>query len=372
MMNKNKKTIIKKLNLDENKRFIFISDIHGDINLFKQALKESNFNQSDYLFIIGDMIEKGDFLDNIAMMDYILELNKLDNVFFMAGNCDEILRFILPPLDKEKFLYFALDRKKSIINDIAYKLNYELKRDMDVDDFINLVYKNYQKYYDFIDSLPDVMFLNDKLVLVHGGILDINNIPLEAIRVLKFDNFLTISKPQPLTMIVGHYPTRNYLSDIACVNPIFDKKKNIISIDGGNNVVKGGQINIVILNNIRDMSFSYFSLDHYPKYEIKEAIYYEKPKNSYNIQFGKNEVEIITKDLDFYLIKPIDSQDLLWVNEEFITKYNNKYYCFDGCNTFLSLKKGDIVSIIKKAKPYSLIKHNGIIGLIESKYIYED
>ncbi len=371
-MNKNKKTIIKKININENKRLIFLSDIHGDVNLFKKALDEVRFNQDDYLFVIGDMIEKGDFLDNIAMMDYIIELNKLDNVFFMAGNCDEIFRFILPPLDKEKFLYFALDRKKSIINDIAYKLNYELKRDMDVDNFINLVFKNYSNYYEFIDNLPDVIFINDKIVLVHGGILDINDIPLDSIRVLKFDNFLNISQSQPLTMIVGHYPTRNYMSDVTCVNPIFDKKKNIISIDGGNNVVKGGQINVVVLNNINDMSFSYFALDHYPKYEIREDIYYEKPQNSYNIQFGKNEVDIIAKDLDFYLIKPIDSQDLLWVNEEFITKNGNKYYCFDGSNTFLSLKKGDIISIIKKAKPYSLIKHNGIIGLIETKYIYEN
>ncbi|MDE5714880.1 MAG: metallophosphoesterase [Anaeroplasmataceae bacterium] len=371
-MNKTKSTKVLNLNLPTNKRFLFMSDIHGDIKLFKQALHDVNFSDDDYLFVIGDMIEKGDFLDNISMLDYIIELNQKPNVYFMSGNCDEVFRFILPPLDKEKFLYYALDKQKSIINDLANRLNYSLHQSMDIEDFIALIQKSFPQYYSFIEELPDVIFINDLLVLVHGGIEDIHNIPKNSIDVLKFDRFLELSKPQPKTMIVGHYPTRNYRSDIACVNPIFDSRKNIISIDGGNNVVKGGQLNVVILDSLETMRYSFVCLDHYPKYQIEEDIYYEHPKNFYSMRYGKNEVKVLTKDLDFYLIQPIDSEDLLWVNEEFIFKVDHKFYCYDGSNTFLSLKKGDQISIIKKAKPYSLIKHEGVIGLIESKYIHED
>ncbi len=371
-MNKEKETKILYLSIPTDRRILFMSDIHGDIKLFQQALDHVHFSDRDYLFVLGDMIEKGDYLDNIAMLDFIIKLNQKPNVYFMSGNCDEVFRFILPPLDKDEFLYYALDKQKSIINDLAYRLNYTLSEDMDIEDFIQKVQQSYPQYYEFIDQLPDVIFINDTLVLVHGGIEDITQIPKQSIQVLKFDRFLEVSKPQPKTMIVGHYPTRNYRTDIASVNPIFDRRKNIISIDGGNNIVKGGQINIVMLDNLQKMNFSFECVDHYPKYKITENIYYDHPKNLFNICFGKNEVNIISKDLDFYLIQPIGSEDLLWVHEEFIIKKEHKYYCYDGSNTFLSLKKGEEISIIKKAKPYSLIKHNGVIGLIESKYIYED
>lgn len=370
-MEKNKKTKILHLNLELDRRLIFLSDIHGDVFLFKKILKEINFTTSDYLFINGDMIEKGDSGCNLAMLDYMLELNQLKNVFFVAGNCDEIFRFILPPVDKKRFLHYVLDKKKSIINDLAEKLNYNLTLEMDIADFVDKIGQKYSKYFDFIDSLPDACFINDKIILVHGGILDSNNISQYALDLQKFDNFMQISPKQDKLMIVGHYPTKNYHNDIACVNPIYDKTKNIISIDGGNNVVKGGQINVVIFENLNDMNYSYLAFDHYPKYSVKEDISYQEPQKKINISFKNNEVDILAKDLDFYLIRLKDTNDEMWVNEDFIFKIEDKHYCYEGCNTFLNLKKGDKISIIKKANPYSLIKYQGLIGLIETKYINE-
>ena len=132
-----KKTKIRKIAIPTDKRCIFVSDIHGDIDTFKQGLKSLNFNSDDYLFIIGDIYEKGDFSKNLETINYVYELSKNNkNVFPMAGNCDEVLRFILPKEDKEKFLYYANIKKRSIINDIAAKENYKLSMDMNVDDFI--------------------------------------------------------------------------------------------------------------------------------------------------------------------------------------------------------------------------------------------
>ncbi len=349
-----------------------MSDIHGDITLFKRALEEAKFCAEDYLFVIGDMIEKGDPLDNQSMLNYCLELSKRDNVFFLAGNCDEVFRFILPPLDQKRFLYYATDLKKSVINDMAADMNYPISKDMDILDYIKKIEESYPEYFKFIEELPDVIFINDLLVLVHGGINDIYNIPKEALSLLKYDHFLEASPIQPITMIVGHNPTRNYRVDVASVNPIFDFRKNIICLDGGNNVVKGGQLNVVYLDSLDTMQFHWIAVDHYPKYKVVEDIMYDQPKNHISMRFGKNEVDVLTKDLDFYLIRPKGTLDELWVHEEFIFKSENKTYCYDGSNTFLNLKKGDEISIIKKALPYSLIKHEGIIGLIETKYIHDD
>ena len=233
-----KKTIIKKLNIPTNKRLIFVSDIHGDLETFKRGLEKINFNSDDYLFIIGDIHEKGDATYNLKTLRYVIELSKLPNVYPMAGNCDEVFRFILPDDAKDIFLYYTNIKKHSILNDIALEQNYPLSMDMDVSDFVNMVQNKYPEFYEFMDSLADVIFINDSLVLVHGGIDDINNIPDYSISMLKYDKFYELSKPQEKLMIVGHYPTRNYRGDISCVNPIFDFKKKIISIDGGNHIVK--------------------------------------------------------------------------------------------------------------------------------------
>ena len=366
-----KKTKIRHLNLHSDRRIIFMSDIHGDINLFKKALNDLNFSDMDYLFIIGDMIEKGDLGDNLKMLDYVMELDKLDNVYLMAGNCDEVFRTLYSSIDKERFLFYALEKKKSVINDFAFKIGYELSYDMNVLDFIELFIKENLIYYDFIDKLDDVIIINDKLVLVHGGILDISNIPENSLDVLKYDRFLEKTDRQPKTMIVGHYPTRNYRTFEFNVNPIFDYEKNVIAIDGGNHVVKGGQINAVILDSINDMNFSFKAYDHYPKYVMKQDVYYDKPKNQFNIKFGKNEIIILDEDLDYYYVSTLNEQKM-WVHKSFVYYDSSKYYCYDGSNVFLSLRKGDEISVIITGQPYTLVKYNGSIGLIETKYIYED
>lgn len=375
-MDLKKKTKIRKIDIPTNKRCIFVSDIHGDIDTFKQGLKSLNFNSDDYLFIIGDIYEKGDFSKNLETINYVYELSKNNkNVFPMAGNCDEVLRFILPKEDKEKFLYYANIKKRSIINDIAAKENYKLSMDMNVDDFIKMIYKKYHYLYEFIDSLDDVIFINDKLVLVHGGIDDINNIPKYSLDLLKYDKFYELTKPQQKLMIVGHYPTRNYRSKLACVNPIFDFKKNVICIDGGNHVVKGGQINFVYINNLDEMKFDFAYYDHYPKFIMKDSVDYKAPIEHVNIRFGENEVEVLNTDLDFIYIRHLSTNICMWVHNSFVYKNesNNKFYCYDGSNQFISVKKGETISIIIKANPYSLIKKDGFIGLIETKYIdYEN
>ena len=370
-----KKTKIRHLNIDESKRIIFVSDIHGDLNTFKKGLEEINFCENDYLFIIGDMYEKGEAGMNLETARFMLNFrNNYKNVYPMAGNCDEVLRFIIPEDQKEKFLYYVNKKKKSIINDIADEMNYKVSEDMDVTDFVNTLQQKYSDLYEFMDSLDDVIFINDKIVLVHGGIDDIDNIPEISLNLLKYDRFYEISSIQKKLMVVGHYPTRNYRSDIACVNPIFDFRKKIISIDGGNQLVKGGQINFVVLDSLNSMKFSYIYVDHYPKYIMKESVDYVENSSNFNIIFGDNEVEILATDLDFYYIKHISTNQMMWVHNSFVYRDDktNKTYCYDGCNQFISVKKNDEISIIKKAMPYSLIKRQGYIGLIETKYIEND
>ncbi len=369
-----KKTKTLNLNIESNRRLIFVSDIHGDLFTFKRGLDEVGFNDNDYLFIIGDIHEKGDSGMNLKTLRYVIELSKKDNVYVLAGNCDEVFRFILPYDAKDKFLYYANIKKHSIINDIAEELNYILDMDMDVRDFVNTVVSKYHEFYEFMDSLYDVITINNKIVLVHGGIDDLNNIPKYSISLLKYDRFYELSNKKEKLMIVGHYPTRNYRRDVSCCNPIFDFQKNIISIDGGNHIVKGGQINFVMLDNLNDMNFSFKYTDHYPKYVMRTDVSYQMPKEKISLSYNDNEVEIIDVDLDFYLVKHVKTNIEMWVHKSFVYQDEEtlKYYANDASNSFISVRKGDVVSIIKKANPYSVIKHDGYIGLIDTSYLLND
>ncbi len=373
MIELKKKTKVRKLNLDLNRRLIFVSDMHGDLITFKEGLEEIKFNDNDYLFVIGDMYEKGDLTYNLKTARYFEELNKKENVFCMSGNCDEVLRFILPKEAHKDFLYYTLVRQRSIINDMALEMRYPLGKDMDVDDFVKKIQDKYKDIYEFMDSLDDVIIINDKIVLVHGGIDDISNIPEYALPLLKYDNYYNVSKPQKLLTIVGHYPTRNYRSDVACQNPILDFKKKIFSIDGGNHLVKGGQINFLMLDNLNSMKFSYLYVDHYEKHVMNYTVSYDEPEDKINFTYGsQNEIEILETDLDFYYVKDLRTKIRMWVQSANVFENDGKFYCYEGSNTFLSVIKGDVVSIIKRAKPYSVIKKNGYVGLIETKYLEYD
>ncbi len=71
-----KKTKIRHLNIKSDKRLIFVSDIHGDLYTFLYGLKEINYTKDDYLFLIGDIIEKGDSGMNLKTFKHIIKMKE--------------------------------------------------------------------------------------------------------------------------------------------------------------------------------------------------------------------------------------------------------------------------------------------------------
>lgn len=98
---------------------------------------------------------------------------------------------------------------------MAIRLNVTITNETNVDELCTRFYNEFKYYYDFIDSFDDVININDKIILVHAGIMNINNIPENKMDVLKLDNFYFKSPAQNKLMIVGHYPTINYCKRIS-------------------------------------------------------------------------------------------------------------------------------------------------------------
>ncbi len=357
------------LNIENGNRMLFISDIHGDYSGFKSILDKVSFAKDDYLFIIGDIIEKGD--ENLLLLDYIMYLiDEGYKVYPISGNCDTVIYKMIPPVTNDLLLEYALIKKHSIINEFANRLNISIMPDTDFNNICEIFQKNFKKYYDFLMNLPHIIKINNKIILVHGGIVDINNVGEEVYSLMKMDNFYFESPKQDKLMIVGHYPTINYQLKYPDINPIIDLEKNIISIDGGNVVVPWGQLNMLVIDNINDMNITYIRHDSFDEAIVLEDII-SKESEILNIIMHDNDVEIIRELEDYYICRHINRDVYLPILKKllFYNPKRNVHYSYDAFKYFPSLKKDEKVKIIYEASPYSIIKKDGIIGLVPRSYI---
>ncbi len=66
---------IQKVNIEENKRIIVVSDIHGMDHYLEGVLQKVQYTTEDVLVIVGDVIAEGDKLSVIeeTTMGYIVK-----------------------------------------------------------------------------------------------------------------------------------------------------------------------------------------------------------------------------------------------------------------------------------------------------------
>ena len=290
---------IKYLDLDLNRRILFASDIHGNYKLFDALLKKVNFNNLDYLFIIGDMIEKSDY--NLDTLDYFMDLDKKENVFILCGNCDNVLSYMIKDVDDLRLKHYAFDLKHTILLEFAKKMNILLDQSSNMEELCHLFYDKFRKYYDFVLNLPHCIIVNNKLCVVHGGISSLDEISNNTLDLMKNDNFYEQGFTPKLIEIVGHYPVINYEHQIPSLNPIIDLNKKIISIDGGMSVLPWSQLNMLILDNLKNFNFSYEYIDQYQTVVVKNKES-NLNHNSFNVT-KKIEVSILEEDNDFFIVK---------------------------------------------------------------------
>lgn len=202
-----------------------ISDIHGHYDLFIKLLENIGFSDEDKLYILGDMIDKGN--KSIEILNYII--NKT-NVYAVIGNHEyEFLKYydhLMQDYDGNDIE--ILDKLKTFFGDD--RLTWEI--------------------VDYLDNLPSFVE-SDCFIGVHAGFaLDENNVilPLDRQNLNKMvnDRFFKsreVINPFGKPVLFGHTPccyenqtgefikTPNILSD-----DILDYNK--IRLDTGASVTK--------------------------------------------------------------------------------------------------------------------------------------
>ena len=69
-----------------------VSDIHGQYNLFRKGLEKIGFSDNDFLYILGDAIDRGK--DSIRLIRYIM---KQKNIDLLLGNHEYMMLWSVSP-----------------------------------------------------------------------------------------------------------------------------------------------------------------------------------------------------------------------------------------------------------------------------------
>lgn len=346
----------KNIELQDNKRIIVISDIHGEIDLFLTLLDKCQFSNNDYLIILGDIIEKGN--DNLNTLRYIMNLSKKSNVFVVKGNCDRVLEYSNMGLKAQNdILNYLKDNQKSIFIEGANELGVKIDS---IDNLIK-VSKHLEEESSFIQSLPAVL-VSEQLVFAHAGI-----------RSLKEDNYRYIYGTRTFYedghdlnqyVIVGHLPVKNLAKNILNLNPLYDFDRKIIAIDGGN-VVAEGQLNALIIeNNHGFLSFTHRFACSYPMQLFKKKQKGNDMNQAKKIVWPDFEVEIIEIKAGGCLVKN-KKGDTIYVKNDYLKKENGVAMVNgDYTDYYHTLEGKEIGYIIKEDVEDYLVNINGIIGWI--------
>ena len=84
------KKLILKNSKDKAKRRFAVSDIHGCYKTFRALLAQIALKKDDFLFIVGDAVNRGP--DSVAILNEILKLkNKGYQIYYLRGNHEQMI-----------------------------------------------------------------------------------------------------------------------------------------------------------------------------------------------------------------------------------------------------------------------------------------
>ncbi len=131
-----------------NSRKIIIGDVHGCLAELKELLNKINLNQSDQLFFIGDLIDKGP--DSLGVVRFVYELSIKQSVTLIIGN------------HEDKFLRYLHNREKNLKALQAMKItaDFELLAENLTLEEITFLKNSYFNY----------TLKQESVLLLHGGI----------------------------------------------------------------------------------------------------------------------------------------------------------------------------------------------------------
>ena len=213
------------------------SDLHGNYDRYMDFLDTVNFSNEDTLYIIGDVLDRGE-----NAIELLRDIMQRKNVILLKGNHELML---LPTLDELSYTTDKFEQIAIIEDECAMS---QIGQEETLKDFLGVKRKEQIEMVNYLNNLPlykQITVQNQKYLLVHAGLPDFNNMDLDfySQEELLFGIHNYSEKHFDDTIvIVGHQPTR--FIDGAEPDKIY-RSGDSINVDCG--LGFGGQLGVLCL-----------------------------------------------------------------------------------------------------------------------------
>lgn len=348
--------------LPECCRIICVSDIHTHWQELDRLLLQCSYKKGeDFLFILGDILERGE--ENIAALRYVMELAKAPRVIVIGGNNDTYVTGLALRYDNEKFLQRFNAKPNCCFGEMAKALG--------ISDFAEntaakrrAVYEAYKEEIDFIHSLPDAIE-TENFIFVHAGLEGENWTEMTDFRHMLIPRFIDRENPTNKTIVCGHFPTYAIGRRNDCL-PIFDNERRIIDIDGGAGVKPAAQINALIIE--KDSSNYSFHTEFLPLGEPKTIAADRLGSEGWIFaDFEQHRFERVNEPAPegFGVFRNLDSGDQGLAPLCMSGEWDGTLHVWGNLNSFPSVRKGEPIWIFAEYGEFCwCITADGSVGSV--------
>ena len=351
---------VEALALPPGRRVLVMSDLHGNLPYFEGLLAQTRFSDEDLLILDGDLLEKGP--QSLALLRRVMAMSRRGNVRSLCGNCDGWARIFDHRRDGEDrhFHDYVRYKQSGLLWDMCLELGID---PLAVRDFTPVKWRLYDAFPEeiaFLAALPDAIE-SEHYVFAHAGMTpgkplrehrreELNRIDRFLDREMRFDKWL----------IVGHYPVVLYGENIVCANPLVNREKRVVCIDGGCVLKDDGQLNALILPEEPEGDFRFEAYDPFPERTVLRD-QAEGPR-SYYIRWGDSTVRVLERGEEFSRCRHVRTG----YEMDILTKYLFTDRAITDCNDctdyVLPLRAGDRVRVVEETGRGFLVKHRGTTG----------
>ena len=350
----NERATVLRVGLDPSRRVLIASDIHGNLPLLERLLREAGFCDRDELFLLGDYVEKG--AGSLACLRFLMEFSQRENVHLLMGNCDTVWEDVLTDGETNALAYMNF-RRESILHEMCAEVGFSVDEETDIRDLRRALRARFIPEMEFLKSLPHIIE-TERCLFAHAALSSENLGEQAAWDVMKNDGFLDKAPAFTRWLFVGHLPTCNYCRTIGRVDPLVDRERKIVSIDGGNVIRSGGQLNLFCVEN---GEFSFRSADFLPEVPVRAA--QAASDDPLYVPWFENAVERLEEGEELSLCRHLSSGRALWIaNEELLRYRDGSLHCGEATDYFLPLVPGERVKVIRRYRERSFCKKDGALG----------
>lgn len=220
-------------------RILAVADIHGCAAELDILLCRAQYRPGvDFLFILGDTIEKG--ADNLLAMERVFELSGQPRVVVLQGNNDRRANTLFDG-DYDRAADYCRFRSDNTLTQFCKKIGRELSRESYAE-ICREYWERYGEIARWMDGLPLCAECGEFL-FCHAGLWQDDWRATPRGVVLYDKGFARDGvSPEGYITVAGHMPVVYFDEDFAMYEPVIDMRRRVIVIDGG--TVLGGGLNL--------------------------------------------------------------------------------------------------------------------------------